>query len=93
MLPSLAGDLGVGSIHMKDEGFRLGLGSFKALGGAYAVDSGLALEAGRRTVRPDGLSSMLTPRSRLAEHNGLLRHGRQSRPLGRGGARIFGADA
>ena len=25
------------SIHMKDEGYRLGLGSFKALGGSYAV--------------------------------------------------------
>src|ERR1700677_3950169 len=36
-LPALAHELGVGSIHIKDEGQRLGLGSFKALGGAYAV--------------------------------------------------------
>jgi len=36
-LPGLAAELGVGSIHIKDEGHRLGLGSFKALGGAYAV--------------------------------------------------------
>jgi diaminopropionate ammonia-lyase len=36
-LPALATDLGVASVHIKDEGFRLGLGSFKALGGAYAL--------------------------------------------------------
>jgi diaminopropionate ammonia-lyase len=34
---SLARELGVGAIHIKDEGHRLGLGSFKALGGSYAV--------------------------------------------------------
>src|SRR5262245_48471279 len=44
MLPGLARQLGVGSIHIKDEGHRLGLGSFKALGGAYAVVR-LVLEA------------------------------------------------
>lgn len=43
-LPGSAANLGVASIHIKDEGHRLGLGSFKALGGAYAVIS-LALEA------------------------------------------------
>src|SRR4028118_1292893 len=43
-LPALASALGVGAIHVKDEGFRLGLGSFKALGGAYAVIQ-LVLEA------------------------------------------------
>jgi len=36
-LDHLAAQLGVASIHMKDEGHRLGLGSFKALGGSYAV--------------------------------------------------------
>jgi len=36
-LPGLAANLGVGAIHYKDEGERFGLGSFKALGGAYAV--------------------------------------------------------
>ncbi|MCP3394960.1 diaminopropionate ammonia-lyase [Bradyrhizobium sp. CCGB12] len=36
-LPALARRLGVQSIYIKDEGQRLGLGSFKALGGAYAV--------------------------------------------------------
>ncbi len=36
-LDSLAADLGVGAIIVKDETRRLGLTSFKALGGAYAV--------------------------------------------------------
>ena len=36
-LPGLARALGAGAIRWKDEGGRFGLGSFKALGGAYAV--------------------------------------------------------
>ncbi|SON57527.1 diaminopropionate ammonia-lyase [Hartmannibacter diazotrophicus] len=36
-MPKLAHALGVGSIAYKDESGRFGLGSFKALGGAYAV--------------------------------------------------------
>jgi threonine dehydratase len=33
-LRSLSDELDVGAIHVKDEGYRLGLGSFKALGGS-----------------------------------------------------------
>ncbi|MEZ5823768.1 MAG: diaminopropionate ammonia-lyase [Geminicoccaceae bacterium] len=36
-LDGLAARIGVASLHYKDEGGRFGLGSFKALGGAYAV--------------------------------------------------------
>ena len=36
-LPGLARSLGIGRLHYKDESGRFGLGSFKALGGAYAV--------------------------------------------------------
>ena len=36
-LPALARELGVAGIAFKDESGRFGLGSFKALGGAYAV--------------------------------------------------------
>ena len=36
-LPGLSAELGVGTLHYKDESGRFGLGSFKALGGAYAV--------------------------------------------------------
>ena len=41
-LPALAKELGVGAIAIKDEGPRYGLGSFKALGGAYAVRASCA---------------------------------------------------
>lgn len=47
-LPAAARSLGVAAIHVKDEGFRLGLGSFKALGGAYAVIRLVLEEAGKR---------------------------------------------
>lgn len=46
-LPTLAQALGVGSVHVKDEGQRLGLGSFKALGGSYAVIRLVLEEASR----------------------------------------------
>ncbi|WP_331374626.1 diaminopropionate ammonia-lyase [Sinorhizobium chiapasense] len=51
-LPALARELGVGAVHVKDEGHRLGLGSFKALGGAYAVIRLVLEEAERRLARP-----------------------------------------
>jgi diaminopropionate ammonia-lyase len=50
-LRSLAAGLGVGAIHIKDEGFRLGLGSFKALGGSYAVIRLVLEEASRQRGR------------------------------------------
>lgn len=60
-LVGLAGDLGISSIHMKDEGFRLGLGSFKALGGSYAVIRLVLEEAGRRLSRSVDVSELKTP--------------------------------
>lgn len=45
-LPDLARDLGLGRIRIKDEGGRFGLGSFKALGGAYAVERIMAARQG-----------------------------------------------
>ncbi|WP_292277665.1 diaminopropionate ammonia-lyase, partial [Mesorhizobium sp.] len=50
-LPALADDLGIAALHVKDEGQRLGLGSFKALGGAYAVIRLVLEEAGKRLGR------------------------------------------
>jgi diaminopropionate ammonia-lyase len=59
-LPGLAGELGLASVHLKDEGHRLGLGSFKALGGAYAlmrlVQDAASLRIGR-AVPPEALHS------------------------------------
>ena len=46
-LPGLAAGLGVAAIRWKDEGARFGLGSFKALGGAYAVARQLRQSLGR----------------------------------------------
>ncbi|WP_460451075.1 diaminopropionate ammonia-lyase [Alsobacter sp. SYSU BS001988] len=63
-LPSLAAALGVGALHVKDEGLRLGLGSFKALGGAYAV-ARLTLEAAQaRLGRPLGDADLDAPEVR-----------------------------
>lgn len=36
-LPALAARLGIGSLHVKDERARMGLGSFKALGAAFSI--------------------------------------------------------
>ncbi|NTJ62024.1 diaminopropionate ammonia-lyase [Agrobacterium rhizogenes] len=60
-LPGLAGELGVASIHIKDEGHRLGLGSFKALGGSYAVIRLVLEEAAREFGRDVDISELHTP--------------------------------
>jgi diaminopropionate ammonia-lyase len=49
-LRDLKGMTGVAVARIKDEGLRFGLGSFKALGGAYAVGNLLAAELSRRGV-------------------------------------------
>jgi diaminopropionate ammonia-lyase len=63
-LPALAAECVVGAIHIKDEGFRLGLGSFKALGGSYAVIRLVLEEAGRRLGRPVDVADLRTPEVR-----------------------------
>lgn len=49
-LPGLARSLGIGQIWCKDEGRRFGLGSFKALGGAYAVHEQIGSRRSKLTV-------------------------------------------
>jgi diaminopropionate ammonia-lyase len=63
-LPSLSRHLGVASIHVKDEGHRLGLGSFKALGGAYAVARLVLDEASMRLGRTVDIGDLQTPEVR-----------------------------
>jgi len=46
-LDSLANDLGVGGIYIKDESYRFGLNSFKALGSTFALASFIADTVGR----------------------------------------------
>ena len=49
----------VAAVHYKDEGARFGLGSFKALGGAYAVQKLLTTELARRGVAPNAAAADL----------------------------------
>jgi diaminopropionate ammonia-lyase len=60
-LPHLSARLGVGSIRIKDEGQRLGLGSFKALGGAYAVVRLVLEEASRELGVPVAYTELASP--------------------------------
>lgn len=51
-LPAIAAVAGVRAVRLKDEAGRFGLGSFKALGGAYAVANLLANEFSRAGTKP-----------------------------------------
>lgn len=93
-LPGLAARLGIGELLVKDETTRLGLGSFKALGGAYAV----ARLFGERAARALGRlapADLVSPRVRAAA-SGLTaccasdgNHGRSVAA----GARLFGGSS
>ena len=63
-LPALAAALNVACVHYKDEGWRFGLGSFKALGGAYAVARLLCRELSARLGRKLTTQDLLTPELR-----------------------------
>jgi len=58
-LAALARRAGFGAIRLKDEAGRFGLGSFKALGGAYAVACVLSAELARRDAAADVRSADL----------------------------------
>ena len=60
-LPALARELGLGAIHIKDEGLRLGLGSFKALGGSYGVIRLVLDAASERLGQVVDVSALQTP--------------------------------
>ena len=63
-LPALAAELGVDTVNIKDEGFRLGLGSFKALGGSYAVIRLVLEEASRQLGRAIDVAELHAPEVR-----------------------------
>lgn len=94
-LPALSAELGVASVAYKDEGGRFGLGSFKALGGAYAVFRLLAAELEKRTGKP--VDTALLAAGKLGELTRDItvtcatdgNHGRSVA----WGARLFGAKA
>lgn len=60
VLPGMANAAGVETLHYKDESERFGLGSFKALGGAYAVYRYLARELGSRGAATSVTASELS---------------------------------
>jgi len=83
---SLAQKLGLGSIHIKDERTRMGLGSFKALGGAYSIaKAAVKANGGLGTV--DEMSAALNGHVFVTASAG--NHGLSVAA----GARIFGARA
>ncbi len=57
-LDEIAASAGVGSVVYKDESTRFGLGSFKALGGAYAVLHYIAGRLARETGSPVSLAEV-----------------------------------
>jgi diaminopropionate ammonia-lyase len=63
-LPGLAAELGIGALYVKDEGRRLGLGSFKALGGSYVVVKLVLEEASRRLGRAVDIAELQAPEVR-----------------------------
>jgi diaminopropionate ammonia-lyase len=94
-LPSLACQIGVRSIHMKDESHRLGLGSFKALGGGYAVVRLLLEEAERSIGRKINVSELHEPDVRAVAAGmtiGCATDGNHGRSVAQG-ARLVGAKA
>lgn len=94
-LPKLAATLGVASVDYKDEGGRFGLGSFKALGGAYAVFRLLVAELERRGHKPVDVTALAAGRLRDAVRDITVttatdgNHGRSVA----WGASLFGARA
>jgi diaminopropionate ammonia-lyase len=80
--PALAKRAGAGRVFVKDEGTRMGLGSFKALGAAHAI----AREAAA-AVQGDGWTQALKGRTYVAASAG--NHGLSVAA----GARLFGARA
>jgi len=61
-LPALARELGVAAIDYKDEAGRFGLGSFKALGGAYAVARLVQKRLGERLDREVAMEQIAAAR-------------------------------
>jgi diaminopropionate ammonia-lyase len=94
-LPSLASRIGVRSIHMKDESRRLGLGSFKALGGGPAVVRLLLEEAERSIGRKIDVGELHEPGVRAVAAGmtiGCATDGNHGRSVAEG-ARLVGAKA
>tara|TARA_R110002126_G_scaffold291800_1_gene459063 strand:+ start:146585 stop:147637 length:1053 start_codon:yes stop_codon:yes gene_type:complete len=85
--PGIAGELGVSKLFLKDESRRMRLGSFKALGGAFAVAQMICDAAGTNDLTSEAARSVaagMTFTTASAGNHGLSVAA---------GARIFGAKA
>lgn len=94
-LPGLAKTLNLGAVHLKDEGHRLGLGSFKALGGAYALMRLVQEEAERqlgRAIAPEDLMSPDVRAIAAAMTFACATDGNHGRSVAQG-AQVMGAKA
>jgi diaminopropionate ammonia-lyase len=94
-LPGLAHELVLNSVHIKDESCRLGLGSFKALGGSYAVVRLLLEEAISKLGRAVDVSEIDTPAVREIARGltvGCATDGNHGRSVA-AGAQMVGAKA
>ena len=92
-LDALAGELGLGGVAFKDESFRLGLNSFKALGGVYAAAEIAAAHAAKTLGRKIDPAEQSGPEVRCAARELTLvgaRDGNHGRAVA-AGARWFGA--
>ena len=86
-LPGLAATLGLGALHAKDETGRMGLGSFKALGGVFAVAQTIAEAAGTSDPASDEAARIAAGMTFITASAG--NHGLSLAA----GARVFGARA
>ena len=86
-VPALASALGISAIFVKDESTRMGLGSFKALGGAFAVAQMISEASGSKDLMDDAsrkAASGMTFVTASAGNHGLSVAA---------GAKVFGANA
>ena len=79
-MPELAREAGIGAVALKDERGRMGLGSFKALGAAFAIAKRAAVRAGEPSEALRGVTYVCAS----AGNHGLSMAA---------GARVFGASA
>ncbi|MET3927477.1 diaminopropionate ammonia-lyase [Devosia sp. 2618] len=94
-LRSLADRLGIEQLSIKDESTRFGLGSFKALGGTYAVVRTAIAAAAQATGRPVSIEEWHSPEFRERASGmtfGCATDGNHGKSVA-AGARILGAQA
>lgn len=94
-LIALGRSLNLGALHVKDESARLGLGSFKALGGAYALMILVQEEAARRYDREIEIEELLSDEVRAIASTmtfACATDGNHGRSVAQG-AQLMGASA